>query len=129
MQGARTEDLHGAARRHLKDSGVPVESSKGEWGRGQHEVNVRYADTLTMADRHVVFKQCMKELADSMGLARHVHGEDRLQPAPAPDATFTSACGATDGTRSSATKSFGPIDLLRRVSLVPRRMDRTSRRT
>ncbi len=69
LQGARTEDFHGAARRHLKDSGVPVESSKGEWGRGQHEVNVRYADTLTMADRHVVFKQCMKELADSMGHA------------------------------------------------------------
>ncbi len=69
MQGARTEDFHGAARRHLKDSGVPVENSKGEWGRGQHEVNVRYAETLTMADRHVVFKQCMKELADSLGLA------------------------------------------------------------
>jgi glutamine synthetase len=67
MQGARTEDFHGAVRRHLKESGVPVENSKGEWGRGQHEVNVRYAETLTMADRHVVFKQCMKELADSMG--------------------------------------------------------------
>lgn len=69
MQGARTEDFHGAARRHLKESGVPVESSKGEFGRGQHEVNVRYADTLTMADRHVVFKQCLKELAESMGLS------------------------------------------------------------
>jgi glutamine synthetase len=69
MQGARTEDFHAAARRHLKESGVPVENSKGEWGRGQHEVNVRYADTLTMADRHVVFKQCMKELADSMGIS------------------------------------------------------------
>jgi glutamine synthetase len=69
MQGARTEDFHGAARRHLKDSGVPIENSKGEWGRGQHEVNVKYADVLTMADRHVVFKQCLKELADSMGLA------------------------------------------------------------
>ena len=69
MQGARTEDFHGAVRRHLNDSGVPVENSKGEWGRGQHEVNVRYADTLTMADRHVVFKQCLKELADSMGVA------------------------------------------------------------
>ncbi|MFL5619388.1 MAG: glutamine synthetase family protein [Gemmatimonadaceae bacterium] len=69
LQGARTEDFHGAARRHLKESGVPIENSKGEWGRGQHEVNVRYADTLTMADRHVVFKQCMKELADSMGLS------------------------------------------------------------
>ena len=69
MQGARTEDFHGAVRRHLKDSGVPVENSKGEFGRGQHEVNVRYAETLTMADRHVVFKQCMKELADAMGMS------------------------------------------------------------
>ena len=69
MQGARTEDYHGAVRRHLKESGVPVENSKGEFGRGQHEVNVRYAETLTMADRHVVFKQCMKELADAMGVS------------------------------------------------------------
>jgi glutamine synthetase len=69
LQAARTEDYHGAVRRHLKASGVPVENSKGEWGRGQHEVNVRYAETLTMADRHVVFKQCMKELADSMGVS------------------------------------------------------------
>jgi glutamine synthetase len=67
MQGARTEDFHAAVRRHLASSGVPVESSKGEWGRGQHEVNVRYADALTMADRHVVFKQCIKEVADAMG--------------------------------------------------------------
>jgi glutamine synthetase len=69
LQGARTEDFHGAVRRHLKQSGVPIENSKGEFGRGQHEVNVRYAETLTMADRHVVFKQCMKELADSMGVS------------------------------------------------------------
>ena len=27
-------------------SGVPVENSKGEWGLGQHELNVRYADAL-----------------------------------------------------------------------------------
>jgi glutamine synthetase len=42
---------------------VPVENSKGEWGLGQHELNVRYADALTMADRHSVLKQCLKELA------------------------------------------------------------------
>ncbi len=56
-------------RRHLRDSGVPVETSKGEWGPGQHEINVRYADVLAMADRHVVFKQCMKELADAAGVS------------------------------------------------------------
>ena len=48
---------------------MPVESSKGEWGLGQHEVNVRYAEVLDMADRHVVFKQCLKETADHQGLS------------------------------------------------------------
>jgi glutamine synthetase len=41
QQGARTESFTAAARRHLKQSGVPVENSKGEWGLGQHELNVR----------------------------------------------------------------------------------------
>jgi glutamine synthetase len=69
LQGTRTEDYHAKVRRHLKLSGVPVENSKGEWGPGQHEVNVRYAEALDMADRHVIFKQCMKELADAAGLS------------------------------------------------------------
>lgn len=69
LQGAREEGFNGAARRHLKRSGIPVETSKGEWGLGQHELNVRYADILTMADRHVIFKQCLKEIAEQMGLS------------------------------------------------------------
>jgi glutamine synthetase len=69
LQGAREEAFNGAARRHLKQSGIPVESSKGEWGLGQHELNVRYADILTMADRHSIFKQCLKEIADQMGIS------------------------------------------------------------
>ena len=68
-QGARTEPFHAAARRHLSASGVPVENSKGEWGLGQHELNVRYTEVLAMADRHAVYKQCLKELADQQGLA------------------------------------------------------------
>lgn len=67
LQGSRSESIHGAIRRHLRESGVPVESSKGEWGKGQHEINVRYADALTMADRHVVYKQCVKESVDASG--------------------------------------------------------------
>ncbi len=69
LQGTRTEHFTAAARKHLKNSGVPVENSKGEWGLGQHELNVRYAEILEMADRHTVYKQCLKELADKMGLA------------------------------------------------------------
>jgi len=69
LQGSRIEYFTSAARRHLKKSGVPVENSKGEWGLGQHELNIRYASTLEMADRHIVLKQCLKELADSFGIS------------------------------------------------------------
>lgn len=67
LQGSREEPFVGALRRNLRDSGVPVENSKGEWGRGQHELNVRYTDVLEMADRHCVYKQCVKETAEAMG--------------------------------------------------------------
>jgi glutamine synthetase len=69
LQGSRVEPYIGAARRALRASGIPVENSKGEWGRGQHELNIRYADALTMADSHTVMKHAMKELADAMGLS------------------------------------------------------------
>lgn len=69
LQGTREEVLNAAARKHLSASGVPVESSKGEWGPGQHELNLRYADVLTMADRHIVYKQAFKDIAHQIGLA------------------------------------------------------------
>lgn len=69
LQGGRVEPYVGAARRVLRRSGIAVENSKGEAGRGQHELNIRYADVLTMADRHTVMKHAMKELADQMGLS------------------------------------------------------------
>ncbi len=86
MQGARQEKFTAHARRHLKNSGVPVENSKGEWGHGQHELNVRYAESLIMADRHVVFKQCLKELADSLGLSVSFMAK------PMPDSAAGSSC-------------------------------------
>ncbi len=69
LQGARVEDYVGAARRVLAASGVPVENSKGEAAIGQHELNIRYTDVLAMADRHVIMKQAMKELADQQGVS------------------------------------------------------------
>ncbi len=69
LQGARVEDYVGAARRILRESEIPVENSKGEAAVGQHELNIRYADALSMADRHVLLKHAMKELADQQGVA------------------------------------------------------------
>ena len=69
LQGTLEEVLNAAARRHLAGSGIPVETSKGEWGPGQHETNIRYAEVLDMADRHLLYKQIFKELADQLGLS------------------------------------------------------------
>ena len=69
LQGTREEFFSAAVRRHLKQSGIVVENSKGEWGLGQHEINVRYADILQMADNHALFKQCLKEVAEQSGIS------------------------------------------------------------
>jgi glutamine synthetase len=69
LQGFKVEPLVGAIRRHLDASGIPVEFSKGEWGPGQHEINLRYTDFLEMCDRHVIYKQLAKEIAIQQGLA------------------------------------------------------------
>jgi glutamine synthetase len=69
LQGARTEFYHRRVRRALKAAGMVVETSKGEAAKGQHELNVRYDGALAMADNHVVFKQCLKEIADQEGIS------------------------------------------------------------
>jgi glutamine synthetase len=69
LQGTKVEPLIGAIRRHLDASGIAVETSKGEWGPGQHEINVRFAPFLEMADRHVIYKHLAKEIAAQQGLA------------------------------------------------------------
>lgn len=69
LQGFRVEPYVGAVRRSLAASGIPVETSKGETGRGQHELNIRYAEALEMADRHTIMKQAMKEIAETQGRA------------------------------------------------------------
>jgi glutamine synthetase len=69
LQGTREETLNAAARHHLSRSGVPVECTKGEWGRGQHELNLRYTGILEMADRHALYKHALKEIADALGIS------------------------------------------------------------
>jgi glutamine synthetase len=57
------EQYLGAIRRGMQGAGIPVEFSKGEAWYGQHEVNFRYADVVTAADRHTIYKNGVKEIA------------------------------------------------------------------
>ncbi|MBM3845654.1 MAG: glutamine synthetase [Verrucomicrobia bacterium] len=69
MQPTREEGLMRAIRNQMTEARVPVESSKGEWSRGQHEINFTYDEPLVMADMHVLFKQGVKEMAEQQGRA------------------------------------------------------------
>jgi glutamine synthetase len=63
------ENILGQVRRGMQGAGIPVEFSKGEAWYGQHEVNTRYADAVTSADRHAIYKNGVKEIAFLNGIS------------------------------------------------------------
>lgn len=66
---SREERVMRRMRNEMDAAGIPIENSKGEWGPGQEEINVRYAEALDMADRHVIIKEGAREIAHSEGKA------------------------------------------------------------
>jgi glutamine synthetase len=83
------EPLIRQIRNGMQAAGIPVESSKGEAWPGQQEINFRFADAVTMADNHAVYKTGAKEIAhlngcsitfmakpdhDWIGNSCHIHG-------------------------------------------------------
>src|SRR6516162_1493051 len=69
LQSTREEYILRRIRNEMIGADIPVEFSKGEAGRGQHEVNVTYDEALVTADRHLVFKNGIKEIAAQEGRA------------------------------------------------------------
>jgi glutamine synthetase len=67
LQTTKEEPFVRAVRNGMEGAGVPVETSKGEWGRGQEEINLRYAEALEMADRTALYKHGTKEIAHLQG--------------------------------------------------------------
>jgi len=67
LQTTKEEDVMGAMRRGLSAAGLPVEFSKGEAGKGQHEINLTYQTAVEMADINLVFKNAVKEMAHAAG--------------------------------------------------------------
>jgi glutamine synthetase len=54
-------------RNGMHGAGITVESSKGEAWPGQQEVNFKFADAVTMADNHSIYKNGAKEIAHLNG--------------------------------------------------------------
>ncbi len=69
LQPGRDESVLRRIRNQMSEAGVPVECSKGETGRGQHEVNLAYAPALEMADRHTIYKLGARDIAAQQGKA------------------------------------------------------------
>jgi glutamine synthetase len=67
LQTTKDEYVVGRMRRQLKAAGLPVETSKGEAGRGQHELNITFMDALAMADANAFYKNAAKEIAARAG--------------------------------------------------------------
>jgi glutamine synthetase len=67
-QSSRDDWFIRQIRNGMDAFGVDTESSKPEWGLGQQEITLYYEDTLEMADRHVLFKYGVKDLAQRAGL-------------------------------------------------------------
>jgi glutamine synthetase len=63
----RVEPLLRTIRNTMYDAGMTVESAKGECNFGQHEIAFQYADVITTADNHSVYKTVAKDLAHLQG--------------------------------------------------------------
>jgi glutamine synthetase len=66
---SRVEPLLRGIRNGMAGAGMTVESAKGECNPGQHEIAFRYADALTTADNHVIYKTGAKEIAAQAGMS------------------------------------------------------------
>jgi glutamine synthetase len=63
LQTTKDEWIIRKIRNDVAGAGIPVEFSKGEFGKGQHEINITYREALETADNHVIYKHAAKEIA------------------------------------------------------------------
>lgn len=68
MRSSEDEAFLGPVRRHMENAGIEMEMVKAEYAPGQVEFNLSYASALEAADRHMVFKSGVKEIAFHCGL-------------------------------------------------------------
>ena len=68
VPGGTAHDFRRRAVQMLEQLGISVEFSHHEGGPGQNEIDLRYADALTMADNIMSFRTVIKEVAIEQGV-------------------------------------------------------------
>ncbi len=115
----RVEPLLRDIRNHMDRAGLVVESAKGECNDGQHEIAIKYADVVTTADQHVVYKTAAKEIAARNGKALtfmakydqregnscHIHMSLR---GVSGDAVFAGSAGSAGSAAAQQESGAGP---------------------
>ena len=66
-RAAELEHVLGPIRRQINECGIPIEQSNPEYAAGQVEVNIRYDEALKAADRVVLFRSLVRQLASANG--------------------------------------------------------------
>lgn len=63
----KSEEFIGEVIRQMNLAGIEIEGYAGEYGLGQHEINLKHTSCLEMADRHFLYKFGVKTIAARMG--------------------------------------------------------------
>ena len=66
-RAAELEHIVGPMRRYLNEMNIPIEQSNPEYAPGQVEINIRYGEALETADRVILFKSMIREIAMQNG--------------------------------------------------------------
>jgi glutamine synthetase len=66
-RAAELEHVLGPIRQQINEMDIPIEQSNPEYAAGQVEVNIRYGTALESADRVVMFRSLVKQLAKRHG--------------------------------------------------------------
>ncbi len=102
-------DFRRAAITMLESMGISVEFSHHEGAPGQNEIDLRYADALSMADNIMTFRTVVKEVALEQGLyATFMPSRSLTTPAPACTPTSPSSRGTATPSMSRERPTSSP---------------------
>ena len=99
LQTTKDEWIIRQIRNHMRGAGIPIEFSKGEFGKGQHEINITYSDALSNADHHSIYKHGVKEIAAMNGVSATFMAKWSMEEAGSSCHLHSSIWNA-DGTKS-----------------------------
>ena len=108
--GDRYEGFFAGVRESLAASELGPWTSQVEWGLGQWEINLEYQRALEMADRHILFKLALRDMAAAAGMSA------TFMPKPFGDTTGSSCHLHLSLLNASGANVFHEADAEHRIA-------------